>query len=155
MKRVVFMSVFVFAIMAHYSSAQMGHGMMRNTHDMKQERMMEQGHMMDQERVMEQKDIMGEMYMMEHEKMMGSMMGITQDISTMMSEMSDMIGNMSIMSREQSRGRMQKMSEIIKKMSAEMIRMSWIMNKGMITDEEMKTMHKRILKMQKQMSEMR
>ncbi len=144
MKRFLFMSIFIFFIMAHYSSAQMGHGTMRKTHDM------EQRHMMEQEEIPGEKRMM-----MEHETMMGNMMGTTQDISTMMSEMSEMIGNMSTMSRDNSRGRMQKMSNIMKKMSTEMFRMSWMMDKGMVTDEEMKTMQERILKMQKQMSEIK
>ncbi len=127
MKRMLIISILILGLVATYSFAQMGHGMMRD----------EAGEM-------------GRSHMMEHGNMMGDMMGITQDMSAMMRDMSEMMGDMSKMSKDMSRDRMHKMSNMMREMCAEMNRMSDIMDKGMATEQEMRTMHNRMMEIQKQ-----
>lgn len=137
MKHVFLILILISGLVATYSFAQMGHGMMRDkTGEMGHSQMMDdKGHMM------------------EHSKMMDDMMGMTHEMSEIMHDMAEMMGEMSEMSRDMSREKMHKMSNIMRDMCAEMNKMPDMMDKGMATEEEMRMMHNRMMEMQKQMRE--
>lgn len=143
MKSVFIITILILGLLVTYSSAQMGHGMMRNTHEM------------GQDHTTEQKEMMGKGHMMEHDKMISDMMNTTHRMSEIIHYMSEMMGDMSKMSRDMSRDRMHKMSNMMRDMCAEINKMSLMMDKGMATDEEMRTIHNRMIEMQKQMWKLR
>jgi hypothetical protein len=61
--------------------------------------------------------------------------------------------NISAMIKDMPKENMLNMSALMRDMSIEMSKMSEIVDKGTATDEEMKTMHERMTKMQKTFSE--
>ncbi len=127
MKQVMVMAILFFGLTTSYSLAQMGHGMIRDSHMMQGQEMMETGQIV------------------EHGQMMGVIKGTTLDMSTMMGEISGM------MNGEMSRDRMHKTSELMRDVAAEMNRMSFMIDKGSVTLEEMKDLQNRVIEIQKQM----
>ena len=84
---------------------------------------------------------------MMHEHMMGNM-------TDMINELSGLMGKMSEMMKDMPKENMNSIAEIMKDMSFEMSRMSEMMDRGAVTDEEIKAVHSRIIELQKRMMEM-
>lgn len=129
MIRILVILLFLFTVLTSHGFAQMGHGMMRGPHDVKPD-MTEH-----------------------HERMMGTDPGKFVNMSDMMSRMTEMMRVISDMSRNISPEKRQALSGIMRNMSSEMSRMSWVMETGSVTDEEMRDMSIRIDDLQRRMAE--
>ena len=127
MRQVTVMAILFFCLTTSYSLAQMGHGMMRDS------------------QMMQGQDMKSTGQMVEHGQMMDVIKGMTLDMSTMMGKLSGM------MDGEMSREKMHKTSELIRDVAAEMNRMSFMIDKGSVTLEEMKDLQNRVIEIQKQM----
>ncbi|HUX27730.1 MAG TPA: hypothetical protein VMV39_03040 [Terracidiphilus sp.] len=93
-------------------------------------------------------DRMGEHHgMMEHGQMMNGMMGMSN-------QMAEMMGKMSGMMKDMPAGHMKQMSGAMNEMSHQMQEMSMMMGNGKCTTAEMKSMHERMTKIQREMSGM-
>jgi len=125
----------LFALSCSYGFAQMGHGMMRG------------GHMMGKEHM---KDMMGEGYMMDHDEMMDMMRGMTRDMTEMMQRMSEIMGRVQPMDKQ----RMHQMAEMMRDIASEINRMSFMMDRGNITRDEMDDLKERIGKINSKLKEM-
>ena len=121
MRNITLITILIIGLMTSYSLAQMGHGMMRDSHMMQGQEMMATGQMM------------------EHGQMMENLKGITRDMSTIMDQLSGM------MNGEMSRERRHKTSELMRDVAAEMNRMSFMMDRGTATDEEMRDFQNRMI----------
>ena len=130
MRTIVLTTILIVGLMTSYSLAQMGHGMMRDS------------------QMMQGQDMMATGQMVEHGKMMGAIKGMTLDVSTMIGELSVM------MNQDMSSERMHNTSELMRDVAAEMNRMSFMMDRGASTGEEMKDLQKRISGIQTQMGQM-
>ena len=128
MRQVMVMVILLFGLTTSYSLAQMGHGMMRDS------------------QMMGEHGMTGSGQMMEHGKMMGNIKGMTQDISDLMRKMSELMG------RDISRERAHAMSNVVRDMAAEMNRISFMMDSGAATEEEMRDVENRMMEIKKYMS---
>lgn len=145
MKRVILISILLTGLSVSNGFAQMGHGMMRGGH-------MDDGHMSDSGRMMEQEQqgMPGPGQVMDR-KMMGSMMGMIQDIAIMMRQMSEVMSNIPDMKSDLSRDKSYMMSGLMRDMAAEMNEISGIIGKGTATEEEMRVIHRRVMRLQEDM----
>lgn len=128
MKNILLINILIIMFMASYSLAQMGHGMMRDGHMMEEHGMSGSGHMM------------------EHGQMMENIKGMTQDISTHMREISELMG------RDFSTERAHAMADIMRDMATEMNRISFMMESGGATQEEMRDVQNRMREVNHYMS---
>jgi hypothetical protein len=128
MRQVMVMVILLFGLTTSYSLAQMGHGMMRDSH------------------MMEEHGMTGSGQMMEHGKMMGNIKGMTQDISDLMRKMSELMGS------DISRERAHAMSNVVRDMAVEMNRISFMIDRGSATEEEMIDVQNRMMEIKKYMS---
>lgn len=124
MKKLFSVSLMILMLTATCSFAEMG--------------VMKKNQNMDHRGVVEQKGIM------DHGQMIGGMMDISK-------EMADMMGKMSGMMKDISKDKMKQMSPFMKQMSNQMMDMSKTMEKGMMSDKEMKNLRDRMGKMQNMM----
>ena len=85
--------------------------------------------------------------MMEHGQMMSGMMGMSNQMSEMMSKVSTMMKDMP-------QGNMNMMSGVMKDMSHQMMDMSTAMGSGKVSAKEMKKMHDGMMEIQKHLSRM-
>ena len=129
MRQIIVISILILGLMTSYSLAQMGHGMMRDSHMMQGQNKMATGQMID------------------HGQMMKNLKGITRDMSIIMGELSGM------MNQDMSRERMQKTSELMRDVAAEMNSVSFMLERGNVTEEEMKDLENRMIEIQKNMSD--
>jgi hypothetical protein len=127
-----------------YSDAQMGHGMMRGG-----------DHMMGSQGIMEQQERRDDEQMTQHGHMMNNMMGMTQDMAIMMRQMSVIMGNITDPESSMSQDRINRMSVLMKDMSAEMDRISGLMQKGEVSQDEMRDMQRSLIKLQERMWELK
>ena len=132
MKKISILSLIIFCLMAVYSYAQTGHGMMR-------------GHGSG-EGMME--------HMMMHEEMMGHEQ-MTGDMTDIMTQMSELMGEMSEMMKDMPKDKAHQMSFMMRDMCPEMNRISEMLDTGTATDEEIKVMHDKIMEMKKGMTEIK
>jgi hypothetical protein len=130
MRQTIVISILILGLMTSYSLAQMGHGMMRDSNMMEKHGMKESGQMI------------------EHGQMMENLKGITRDMSTMMGQLSGIIN------QEMSRERRYEISEMMRDVAAEMNRISFMLERGNVTEEEMKDLENRMIEIQKRMSDM-
>ncbi len=128
MKQIIVISILLFGLMTSYSLAQMGHGMMRDSH------------------MMGEQGMTGSGPVMEHGKMIENIQGMTRDMSNMIGQFAGMI------SQEMSKERMHKTSEMMRDIAAEMNRVSFMLDRGNVTEEEMKDLENRMIEIQRHMS---
>ncbi len=141
MKGTLILTIFIIVLTAAPGFAQMGHGMMRDSQMMGQEGMHgQQG--------------MGSGRMMGHQQMMGNIKGMTRDMSNIMGRVSETMGNLADTGVDASRENMSRMSDLMRDMAAEMNRMSWIMDKGISTEEEIRDIQNRMMKIDRRMNEL-
>jgi hypothetical protein len=136
MKRILMITVFFSVLAVSSVSAQMGHGMMRDSHMMGQG-----GHMMGEQ------GVKGSGQMMDHGRMMGNVQGMTRYMSNMMGQLSGMI------SQDMPGERRHKVSEMMRDVAAEMNRLSFIIDRGSATVGEMNDLESRMTELHKHMSE--
>lgn len=129
MRQTFVILILILGLMTSNSLAQMGHGMMRGSHMMEEHGMKES----DQ--------------MIEHGKMMENLKGITRDVSNMMRQLSE------IMQEDIAREKRHITSDIIRDIAAEMNRISFVLERDNITEEEMKDMENRIMEIQNHTSD--
>lgn len=84
--------------------------------------------------------------MMEHGQMMSGMMDMSK-------QMSDMMGNVSGMMNNMPRDRMKHMAPLMKQMSGHMMEMSKMMDKGTMTEKDMKKLREHMGKLQNMMTD--
>lgn len=125
MKKIFCITIFILALSAPYSFAQMGHGMMREM----------PGGMMHE-------------HMMGHEEMMENMTDMLNQLSEIMRDISEMMKGMP-------KDKMKQISSIMKDMYTEIEMMAEMMDKDSATYEEIKSMHDRTVEMKKRMSEIK
>lgn len=121
MKHLLIIAFLLSVLTDSESIAQMGHGMMRG---------MPGGTMNEHMR--------GHEDMMNHEQMIGSMTDIMRELADIMSDMSKMMQNMP-------KYVIHQMPSLIRDICSEMNRLSEMMDRGTVSDEEIKSVHDRIL----------
>ena len=127
MRNITLITILIVGLMTSYSLAQMGHGMMRDSH------------------MMGEHGTAGSGQMMEHGQMMGNVKEMTQDMSNMIRQLAG------VMSRDMPGERRYKISEMMRDIAAEMNRISFMLDRGNVTEEEMKDLENRMIEIQKHM----
>ncbi len=95
---------------------------------------------------MEKGQMNGHDGMMEHGQMMSGMMDMSK-------QMSDMMGNVSGMMNNMPRDRMKHMAPLMNQMSGQMMEMSKMMDKGTMTEKDMKKLREHMGKLQNMMTD--
>jgi methyl-accepting chemotaxis protein len=132
MRHILITTVLILYLAVSNSFAQMGHGMMRG------------GHMMGEEHM---RGMMEEGQMMDHEEMMSTMTEMTGQITEMMQGVTRMMNQSSPADKE----RMHKLANMIRDLASEMNRISFMMERGDATEEEMKDLQMRIREIKRSM----
>lgn len=96
---------------------------------------------------MEKGQMSGHQGMMEHDQMMGGMMDMSKQMSDMMGKASDMMNNMP-------KDRMKHMAPFMHKMSGQMMEMSKMMEKGTMSETDMKKLKDHMGKLQNMMTDL-
>lgn len=125
MRNIIILTALFLALISSYVSAQMGHGMMRERGMMGEEYMRgmrEEGQMMD------------------HKEMMGMMTDMTGQVTSMMEDVARIMRQSSPTDKE----KIYRLADIMRDIASEMNRMSFMMERGDVKEEEMKDLQMRI-----------
>jgi hypothetical protein len=146
---------FLIIVLATSGYSQMGHGMMRGGHMMEGGGHMMGGHMMKGDERGHEQGMMRGQISDEHRRVMNGMMSAMQDIAIMMRQMSVMMGDITSEGSNAMKSKMKEMSALLKDMAAEMNRISGMIGGGPVSDEDVRTMQKRVMDLQERIWEVR